>query len=69
MSEYTTARAQFIKVKRNQTRLRYSLMADAEIAANIDNWKLDFEVRARETMPEVLDLRSELRRLTSGEPT
>lgn len=69
MSEYTTARAQYIKVKRTETRLRYSLMADAEIAANLNGWKLDFEKRAREQAPEVLDLRSELRRLTSGEPT
>ena len=69
MSDYTIARAQFIKVKRAETRLRFSLMADAEIAANLDGWKLEFEKAAREQAPEVLSLRSELRRLTDGAPT
>lgn len=68
MSDYTVARAQFIKTKRTEVRLRYALMADAEIAANIDQWRLEFETRAREEAPAVLDLRSELRRLTAGEP-
>lgn len=68
MSDYTTARAQYLKVKRAETRLRFSLMADAHIAENLDAWKLEFEKAAREQMPEVLDLRSELKRLTSGEP-
>jgi hypothetical protein len=66
VSDYTTARAQFIKTKRAEVRLRYTLMADAEIAASLSAWKLDFEKRARENAPQVLDLRSELRRLTDG---
>lgn len=66
MSNYTTARAQYLKTKRQEVRFRYSLMADAEIAANLDAWKLDFEKRARENAPQVYDLRSELRRLTEG---
>jgi hypothetical protein len=68
MSDYTTARAQFIKVKRAETRLRFALMADAHIAEHLDAWKLEFEKAARENMPEVLSLESELKRLTSGEP-
>jgi len=68
MSDYTTARAQFLKVKRAETRLRFALMADAHIAENLDAWKLEFEVAARDKAPEVLTLKSELRRLTAGEP-
>jgi hypothetical protein len=68
MSEYTTARAQFLKVKRAETRLRFALMADAHIAENLDAWKLEFEKMTREKAPEVLSLHSELRRLTAGEP-
>ena len=68
MSDYTVARAQFIKVKRNEVRLRYSLMADAAIAQSLDDWKLEFEVAARDSAPQVLDIHSELRRLTTGVP-
>lgn len=66
--DYVVARAQFIKSKRAEVRLRYALMADAEIAQCLGDWKLEFEVRAREHAPAVLDLHSELRRLASGEP-
>lgn len=66
--DYAVARAQFIKTKRTETRLRYALMADAEIAREIGNWRLEFEIRARESMPEVLDLHSELRRISAGVP-
>jgi hypothetical protein len=68
MSKFQIARAQYIKVKRAETRLRFTLMADAAIAENIDKWKMEFELAARDKMPEVLDLQSELRRLTAGEP-
>ena len=68
-SEYLIARAQFIKAKRQETRARYSLMADAEIARSLDDWKLEFEKAARERAPQVLDIHSELRRLTAGEPS
>lgn len=70
MSDYTIARAQFIKVKRAEVRLKHSLMADAEINGNIDQWRLDFEIAARNSMPEVLSfdnaVQAELRRLTDG---
>lgn len=71
MSEYTTARAQYVKVKRAEVRMKFSLMADAEIAESIDQWKLDFEVAARENAPVMLSfenaVQAELRKLTSGQ--
>ena len=68
LSEYTIARAQFIKTKRTETRHRFSLMADAEIAENLPLWREEFDRRAREQAPQVLNLQSELRRLTDGGP-
>jgi hypothetical protein len=68
MSEdYIIARSQFIKTKRTEVRLRYALMADAEIARELPNWRLEYEIKARDTAPAVLDLHSELRRLSAGE--
>lgn len=66
---FLVARAQFIKAKRAEVRLRYALMADAEVARGLPEWKLEFDTKFRLTQPEVLDLHSELRRLQSGEPT
>lgn len=67
-SEYVIARAQYIKAKRQETRARYALMADAAIARALDGWKMEFEKAARDSAPQVLDIHSELRRLTAGVP-
>ena len=67
--DYKVARAQYIKSKRTEVRLRYALMADAEVARSVPEWAMEFDVRFREQAPQVLDLQSELRRLTAGEPT
>ena len=64
--DYKVAKAQFIKSKRTEVRLRYALMADAEIARSVPEWAMEFEVKAREQAPQVLDLHSELRRLSAG---
>jgi hypothetical protein len=66
--DYKVARAQFIKSKRTEVRLRYALMADAEVARSVPEWGLEFDTMFRETVPQVLDLYSELRRLGSGAP-
>lgn len=66
--DYKVARAQFIKSKRAETRLLYSLMADAAVARGLPEWELEFDSQFREQMPQVLDLHSELRRLTEGVP-
>lgn len=65
---YAIARGQFIKTKRTETRLRFALMADEEIARLLPEWRIEFEIKARETMPEPLSLHSELRRLKAGAP-
>ena len=67
-TDYKVARAQFIKSKRAEVRLRYALMADAEIARSVSTWGLQFDARFLKERPQVLDLRSELRRLQAGEP-
>lgn len=64
--DYTVALAQYIKSKRAEVRLSYSLMADAEIARNIGDWRLQFELNARTTAPSVLDFESEARRRLSA---
>lgn len=66
--DYSVARRQFIKSKRAETRLRYSLMADAEVARGLPEWELEFDAQFRASAPQVLDLRSELKRLTDGAP-
>ena len=66
--DYKVAKAQYIKSKRTEVRLRYALMADAEIARSVPEWMMEFDVKFREQAPQVLDLHSELRRLASGAP-
>lgn len=64
--DYVIARRQFIKSKRTETRLRYALMADADVARSLPEWEREFDAKFKETKPQVLDLHSELRRLTTG---
>jgi len=49
------AKAQFIKTKRAEVRLRYSLIGDAEIARSLPEWLEEFERRALDTVPVVFD--------------
>jgi hypothetical protein len=65
-SDYVIARAQFVKTKRTEVRLRYALIADAELARLLPEWRAEFDTKFRETAPQVLDLHSELRRLGAG---
>lgn len=62
-SDRAIARLQFIKAKRTEVRLRYALMADAEVARSIREWEAEFDRLALESEPSVLDFESEARRL------
>lgn len=62
-SDIAVAKAQYLKSKRAETRLRYSLMADAEILRNVGRWSAEFDALAEEHVPEVLDLASAARGL------
>jgi hypothetical protein len=62
-TDFEVAKAQFIKSRRTEVRLRYALMADAEVARSLPEWKAEFEARVRGSVPQVLDLESEARRL------
>jgi len=64
--DYMVALRQYVKTKRTEVRLRYALMADAEVARSLPVWRDEFEAQAREKAPVVLDLASELRRLSAG---
>jgi hypothetical protein len=57
------AKAQYLKMKRAEVRLRYTLMADAEIMRSIPEWETTFEEFAAVKEPAVLDFESEARRL------
>ena len=67
LSDYEIALGQFIKAKRNEVRLRYALMADAEVYRSIGDWRVEFEQKAGVQAPQVLDFESEAkRRLNAG---
>lgn len=66
--DYAVARRQFIKSKRAETRLKFALMADAAVARGVPQWEKEFDAQFRAKMPQVLDLASELKRLTDGGP-
>ena len=65
-SDREIARAQYIKSKRTEVRLRYALMADAEVIRLTPVWKAEFDEMALENEPSVLDFESEARRLLSA---
>ena len=67
-SDFWVARQQYVKAKRAEVRLRYALMADAEVARSVPEWRAEFDTKFRESQPEVLDIHSELRRLTARTP-
>lgn len=62
-TDYEVAKAQFIKGRRTEVRLRYALMADAEVARSLPEWRAEFEALASVVQPQVLDFASEARRL------
>lgn len=62
-SNRAIAKAQFIKSRRTEVRLRYALMADAEVARSLPEWEAEFERQAEQAEPVVLDIRAEARRL------
>jgi hypothetical protein len=65
-NDYAIAKAQYIKTKRVETRHRFALMADAEVARSLPKWRDQFDTEYASKQPQVLDLRHELRRLTEG---
>lgn len=61
--DYSIALIQYVKAKRAEVRLTYSLMADAEILRNLSKWREDFALHAQATCaPSVLDIESEFTR-------
>lgn len=68
-SDYAIAKAQYVKARVSETRLKYSLMADAAVKRGRPEWEAEFDAKFAESQPQVLDLASELRRLTAGEPS